>query len=79
MVRLLGYLGVIASTIALTLGAPARAQDAAHAQDPASDQKEVPPRSPNKDAAADDHTPKAVQDAAEPDHIRGQVTRVEGP
>ncbi|CAN7709158.1 hypothetical protein LJR130_005849 [Variovorax sp. LjRoot130] len=74
MVRLLGYLGVIASTIALTLGAPARAQDPA--PDPAPDQK-VQPRSQTKDAAADDHTPKPVQDAAEPDHIRGRVTLVE--
>jgi hypothetical protein len=70
MVRLLRYLGVIASAIALTLGAPARAQD------PAPDQQ-VPPRSQTKDAAADDHTPKPVQDAAEPDHIRGRVTLVE--
>ncbi|MBT2325035.1 hypothetical protein J7E62_22125 [Variovorax paradoxus] len=77
MVRLFGYLGVVASAIALTLGAPARAQDPTHAQDPAPDQK-VLPRSPNKDTAADDHTPKAVQDAAEPDHIRGRVTLVEG-
>ena len=49
MVRLLGYLGVIASSIALTLGAPARAQDPA--PDPAPDQK-VPPRSQTQDAAA---------------------------
>lgn len=74
MVRLVGYLGVIASTIALTWGAPARAQDSA--PDLAPDQK-VQPRSQNKDAAANDHTPKPVEDAAEPDHIRGQVTLVE--
>lgn len=72
MVRLLGYLGVLASAIVLALGAPARAQDT-----PAPDRK-VMPRSQAKDAAAEDHTPKAAQDAAEPDHIRGQVTRVEG-
>ncbi|RZL88357.1 MAG: hypothetical protein EOP82_23285 [Variovorax sp.] len=70
MVRLLGYLGAIAPIIALTLGAPALAQD------PAPDQK-VLPRSQTKDAAADDHTPKPVQDAAEADHIRGQITLVE--
>ncbi|NDZ11782.1 hypothetical protein C7T35_22725 [Variovorax sp. WS11] len=78
MVRLLRYLGVIVSTIALTLGAPARAQDPAPnpAPNPAPDQQ-VPARSQAKDAAADGHTPKPVEDAAEPDHIRGQVTLVE--
>lgn len=72
MVRSLGYLGVIASTIALTLGAPA----CARAQDSAPDQK-APPRSQTKDTAADDHTPKPVEDATEQDHIRGRVTLVE--
>ncbi len=78
MVRSLGYLGVIASTIALTLGAPAHAQDSARtsAQDPAPD-PQVLPRSQTRDAAADGHTPKPVEDAAEPDHIRGRVALVE--
>lgn len=71
MIRLPGYLAVVASTIVLTLGVPARAQDAAP------DHKVIP-RTQIKDAAAESHTPKAAHDAAEPDHIRGQVTRVEG-
>jgi hypothetical protein len=75
MVRLLGYLGVFAAVIAVTLIAPAQAQ--VQAQDPAPDHTPIP-RSQSKDSAADDHTPKPVQDAAEPDHVRGQVTRVEG-
>jgi len=33
-------------------------------------------RSEAKDAEADSHTPKPVQDAAEPDHIRGRITTV---
>ncbi|MEO6320930.1 MAG: hypothetical protein ABIR56_09615 [Polaromonas sp.] len=70
MLRLLGYLGVIASAIVLTLGAPARAQDAA------TDHK-VLPRSQTKDAVAESHTPKAARDPAEPDHIRGQVIKVD--
>lgn len=75
MVRLLGYLGVFSAVIALVFAAPVPAQ--AQAQDPVPDPKPVP-RSQAKDSAADDHTPKPVQDAAEPDHIRGQVTRVDG-
>lgn len=71
MIRLPGYLAVVASAIVLALGVPARAQDAAP------DHK-VTPRSQAKDAAAESHTPKAARDAAEPDHIRGQVTKVDG-
>lgn len=74
MVRLLGYLGVFSAVIALAFAAPARAQAQ---QDPAPDHQPVP-RSQTNDTAANDHTPKPVQDAAEPDHVRGQVTRVEG-
>ena len=74
MVRLLGYLGVFSAVIALAFAAPGRAQAQ---QDPAPDHPPVP-RSQTNDSAADDHTPKPVQDAAEPDHVRGQVTRVEG-
>ena len=71
MHRLFSYPGVVAAAIVLTLGAPARAQDAA------TDHK-VLPRSQTKDAAADSHTPIAARDPAEPDHIRGQVTRFDG-
>jgi hypothetical protein len=35
-------------------------------------------RSETKDVEADRHTPKPTQDAAEPDHIRGQITTVNG-
>lgn len=71
MIRLPDFLVVVASAIVLTLGAPARAQDAAP------DHKVIP-RTQIKDAAAESHTPKAERDAAEPDHIRGQVTKVDG-
>ncbi|WP_397409792.1 hypothetical protein [Polaromonas sp.] len=71
MSRLLHHLYVIVSATVLALGPSVRAQDAA------SDQK-VLPRSQSKDSAAESHTPKAARDPAEPDHIRGQVTRVEG-
>lgn len=52
------------------IGTPAPAPDAA----PDRDRKT---RSSAKDADADAHTPKPVHDAAEPDHFRGQVTKVE--
>jgi hypothetical protein len=72
MVRSLGYLGVLGSVIVLMLSASVRAQDAA-----TTDHKVIP-RTHSKDEAAESHTPKAVQDAAEPDHIRGQITKVDG-
>ncbi len=72
MHRLLAYLGVFAAAITLTLGAPVLAQDAATEQ-------KVLPRSKSKDAAAESHTPKAARDPADPDHIRGQVVKVDGP
>jgi hypothetical protein len=34
-------------------------------------------RSTAKDAEADQHTPRPVKDAAEPDHVRGQITAVD--
>lgn len=34
-------------------------------------------RSTEKDAEADQHTPRPVKDAAEPDHVRGQITAVD--
>lgn len=70
MRRLPGCLVVIASAIVLMPGAPARAQNAAP-------EHKVIPRSQASDAAAESHTPKAVQDAAEPEHIRGQVTKAD--
>lgn len=71
MSRVLHHFYVVVSAIVVALGSPVRAQDAA------ADQKVIP-RSQSKDAAAESHTAKAVRDPAEPDHIRGQVTRVEG-
>ena len=57
MVRSLGYLGVIASTIALTLGAPAQAQDPRAKRTDSAPDPRVLPRSQTRDAAADDQTP----------------------
>ena len=71
MIRLLAYLGALALAMALALAAPAHAQDT-----PPPDHKIIP-RTEVKDAAADSHTPKAVQDETEPEHIRGQLTRVD--
>lgn len=71
MSRWVRYLGAFVSAIVLALGAPVRAQDTT------TDHKVIP-RSQAKDAAAESHTPKAERDAAEPDHIRGQVTKVDG-
>ncbi len=79
MARPLSYYAVIGSVIALALGAPAGAQEAprvgaaAPAQEAAAERKV---RTPERDAAADTHTPAPVQDG-EPDHFRGQITRVE--
>lgn len=63
-------LALFAAVIALALGQGVIAQD-----DPA--EHKVAPRSKSRDAAAESHTPKAVRDAAEPDHLRGQVTRAD--
>jgi hypothetical protein len=71
MVRLPNYLVLWTFIIVLAPGAPGRAQDAAP-------EHKVIPRTQAKDAAAESHTPKAVQDTAEPDHIRGQITKVDG-
>lgn len=72
MHRFPGCLGVFLAVIFLTLGQGAGAQ-----QDAASEHKTVP-RTASKDAAAESHTPKAERDAAEPDHLRGQITRADG-
>jgi hypothetical protein len=72
MQRLSVYPVLLATAVLLTLGPPAHAQ-----QDAAAEHK-APPRSTARDAAAESHTPKAARDNSEPDHIRGQVTRVDG-
>lgn len=64
-------MGVFVCAIALALGTPADAQNNAA-------QPTQPPRTATSDAAAESHTPKAADDAAEPEHIRGQITGVEG-
>jgi hypothetical protein len=71
MPRLLENLGACALAVVLTLSG------ATQAQDPAPSDHKVLPRSQSKDAAADSHTAAAVKDAAEPDHLRGQVTKME--
>jgi hypothetical protein len=64
------HTAVFVCAIALALGTPADAQN--NAAEPTQ-----PLRTKTRDAAADSHTPKAAADAAEPEHIRGQVTGVE--
>jgi hypothetical protein len=71
MPRPLAYLGVVALAFGLMLGAPTQAQD------PATPEHKVIPRSQSKDAAAESHTAKAVKDANEPEHLRGQLTKVD--
>jgi hypothetical protein len=83
MVRVRWHYALLASSLILALGAPAPAQDtpdrrqgaAAPAQDAPSDRKT---RTGERDAQADTHTPVPVQ-GAEPQHFRGQVTKVENP
>ncbi len=72
MQRILIYLGLLATALLLTLSPSAYAQ-----QDGPADHK-APPRSTTRDADAESHTPKAARDTSEPDHIRGQVTKVDG-
>jgi hypothetical protein len=57
-----------------SVGAPAPAGEAAREAHRA----RAATRSETKDVEADRHTPKPTQDAAEPDHIRGQITTVNG-
>jgi hypothetical protein len=71
MPRPLAYVGVVALAFALVLGAPIQAQD------PATPEHKVLPRTQSKDAAADSHTAKAVKDANEPEHLRGQLSKVD--
>ncbi|MGA8514242.1 MAG: hypothetical protein WB821_05660 [Burkholderiaceae bacterium] len=70
MIRILHLVALPLVALVLALGIPASAQNATPDAKPA-------PRSQSKDAAAEGHTPKAANDAAEPDHIRGQITKVE--
>lgn len=72
MMGLIRYLGAVVSILALATPAPALAQ-----QDPAPE-RGVPSRSQAGDAAANEHTPGRVEDPQEPEHIRGQVTAVDG-
>lgn len=84
MIRSFNSLMLIASFIALALGQPASAQEvvpdgkgsAMSTQDAARARERRATRSPEKDAEASRHTPKPVQ-GAEPDHIRGQITKVD--
>ncbi len=83
MIRAICFHVMIASVVAAGLGASARAQDAApeHGSTPAAAQgapMDRKARTAAKDAAAESHTPAATQDAAEPEHFRGQITKVEG-
>ena len=71
MQRILIYLGLLATALLLTLSPSAYAQ-----QDGPTEHK-APPRSTTRDLDAETHTPKAARDTSEPDHIRGQVTKVE--
>lgn len=83
MVRARWHYALLASSVILTLATPAPAQDAADgrqaaappAQDAAADRKT---RTRDRDAQADTHTPVPAQ-AAEPQHIRGQIVKVENP
>lgn len=73
---------LIGALLCLTLGLPVRAQPpapdgkgpASSGQDAARESRMT--RSPAKDAEADRHTPKPAQ-GVEPDHIRGQIIKVE--
>lgn len=83
MVHTLHFYAAIASVIFSTLAAPVRAEEVpserpgrhASVQDAAQNPRLE--RSQAKDAEADRHTPKPLQDAAEPEHLRGQVTAVQ--
>src|SRR5437867_10500097 len=77
MGRALCYFGVIVSVIVLVVGTPARAPgEAPDRPDSAPVHKAPPPRTPENDANANRHTP-VPREEAEPDHIRGQITKVE--
>lgn len=64
-----------AASVSAEEAPPERPGTSAPAQDAA--QKRRLERSPEKDAEANRHTAKPVQDAAEPEHLRGQVTAVQ--
>lgn len=81
MTRIRWHHALLAAVVSLAHGMPAAAQDA-----PDRHQAAPPPspaaaaerkaRSAVKDAQADSHTPVAAQ-GAEPEHFRGQVTRID--
>jgi hypothetical protein len=83
MVRARWYYALLASSVILALATPAPAQRAASGRQAAAPSaQDAPPdrktRTGERDAQADSHTPKPVQ-AAEPQHLRGQITKVEDP
>jgi hypothetical protein len=82
MVHARWHYALIAALALLALAPGARAQDAPDARPgaaaPAQDAADRKARSSAKDAQADSHTPVPVQDA-EPQHFRGQITRVDNP
>jgi hypothetical protein len=54
----------------LAVGIPVSAQNSTA-------EPKTAPRTQSGDAAADGHTPKAAKDTAEPEHFRGQITKIE--
>jgi hypothetical protein len=83
MVRARWHYALFASSVILALGAPAPAQDAADARQAAAPPVQDAPqdrktRTNERDAQADTHTPVPVQ-GAEPQHIRGQIIKVDNP
>jgi hypothetical protein len=84
MLRLPVCIGLLATAMVLLPVPPAGAQQDGPAehkeQKEQKEQKEhkAPPRSTARDADAESHTAKAVRDASEPDHLRGQIIKVDG-
>lgn len=80
MSRFRCHCALLASAVILAHGVPASAQESPDrhqaAPEPAPDPAERKARSAVKDAQADTHTPVPVQ-GAEPEHFRGQVTRID--
>jgi hypothetical protein len=70
MSRFLKSAALTLAALVLGVGAPTSAQHTTA-------EPKAAARSQSNDAAAESHTPKAAKDAAEPEHVRGQVTRVE--
>jgi hypothetical protein len=79
MVRSRWHYALFAGSVILAAGTPAPAQQGADARPAAQDSAaERQARSSAKDAQANTHTPAPAQ-AAEPQHFRGQITRVDNP